>query len=208
MTIKIKFHDDTTKYTHNSFDELLNLDNYDEIINLDCSKNNLSTLPKLPDSLTELDCSFNNLSILPELPKFLKKIDCSYNNLSILPKLSNSLIEIDSSYNNLYTLPKLSNNLIELFCNNNNLLFLPYLPDSLEHLICYSNPIKNLINKKFNGLWKEYREYKNLKMKKQSINKISNWYLECKYNPKYLYCRNRLEREFHQLNEEYIDRFT
>ena len=37
------------------------------------------------------------------------------------------------------------------------------------------------------------------KMKKKFINKIENWFLECKYNPNYLYCRKRLMKEYGEL---------
>jgi len=33
-------------------------------------------------------------------------------------------------------------------------------------------------------------------------NKIGNWYLECKYNPKYLACKKRLKLEFEEMYEE------
>jgi len=33
-------------------------------------------------------------------------------------------------------------------------------------------------------------------MKRIFSNKIGNWFLECKYNPKYLYCRKRLMKEY------------
>ena len=31
---------------------------------------------------------------------------------------------------------------------------------------------------------------------------ISDWFLECKYNPKYKYCRDRLEKEYEDIMEE------
>ena len=38
-----------------------------------------------------------------------------------------------------------------------------------------------------------YDEHKN------AANKIENWYLDCKYNPKYLYCRERVMKEYDEL---------
>ena len=30
-------------------------------------------------------------------------------------------------------------------------------------------------------------------------NKIGEWFLECKYNPKYKYCRDRVDKEYNEL---------
>lgn len=49
--------------------------------------------------------------------------------------------------------------------------------------------IKLMINKK-----KE-----ELKIKKQAVDKISYWFLKCKYNPNYKYCKNRLNKEYDSL---------
>ena len=29
-------------------------------------------------------------------------------------------------------------------------------------------------------------------------NKIGDWYLECKYNPKYKYCKDRINKEYEE----------
>jgi len=31
------------------------------------------------------------------------------------------------------------------------------------------------------------------------VSKIENWFLECKFNPKYKYCQNRLKREYEEI---------
>jgi len=36
-------------------------------------------------------------------------------------------------------------------------------------------------------------------MKRKFTNKIGNWFLDCKYNPKYSYCRKRLMKEYEEL---------
>lgn len=33
------------------------------------------------------------------------------------------------------------------------------------------------------------------------VRRIENWFLECKYNPKYAYCKRRLEKECKELYE-------
>ena len=39
-------------------------------------------------------------------------------------------------------------------------------------------------------------------LKKQAVDKISNWYLEVTYNPKYLYCRNKVKKNYDELYNE------
>lgn len=35
------------------------------------------------------------------------------------------------------------------------------------------------------------------------LNRIGDWFLECKYNPSYRYCRCRLDKEFNESEKEY-----
>ena len=53
----------------------------ENIEKLDCSYNQLTSLPKLPDTLIELYCFYNQLVSLPELPDTLEKLNCVHNNL-------------------------------------------------------------------------------------------------------------------------------
>ena len=137
MTITIKFNNNTV-HNYNSIEEILKIDNYDDIIYIYCAYENLSSLPKLPNSIHELWCSNNNLSRLPELP--------------------NSLINFNY----------------------------------------YNNPVHTYIKTYFDGYTKKYFEYHN-NIKKEFVNKIGNWFLDCKYNPKFLYCRKRLMKEYEEL---------
>ena len=62
------------------------------------------------------------------------------------------------------------------------------------HLYCYNNPIHNFIKEHHNGNWKEYM---NWKIKYKPItNKIGTWFLKCKYDPSYKYCKDRLNKEY------------
>jgi len=58
-----------------------------------------------------------------------------------------------------------------------------------------NNPIYEYIKTYFNGNEKKYIEYEKA-MKRQFANKLGDWFLDCKYNPKYLYCRKRLMKEY------------
>ena len=135
--ITIKFNDNISLY-YSSFEEILKLENYNDIIYINCRNNLISSLPVLPNSLMYLYCNNNILSSLPELPN--SKID-----------------------------------------------------------ICYKyNPIHTYIKKYFNDKHQQYFDYQR-QMKRIFANKIGNWYLDCKYNPKYLYCRKRLMEEYDDL---------
>ena len=194
MTIIIRFNDNI-EHQYYSFDELLQLPNYNEITHLDCYNNYLTSLPQLPNSLIELSCYNNNLTSLPELPNSLTHLNLWNDNLTNLPQLPNSLTHLHCSSNNLTNLPQLPNSLNTLICSSNNLKSLPLLPNSLNYL-CYSNnPIVGYIKKYFNDDWREYREFQHRiqnRINKTFANKIGEWFLECKYNPKYRYCREKM----------------
>jgi len=37
---------------------------------------------------------------------------------------------------------------------------------------------------------------------KKAVDIISEWFMDCKYNPKYKFCRKRLNKEFDELYED------
>ena len=125
-------------------------------------------------------------------------IDCSHNWLVNLPELPNSLQYFICSNNNLSSLPELPYLLIYLYCSNNNIYSLPELPNLLADMYYDNNPIRTHIIHYFNGKHQQYFEHQT-NMKRTFANKIGNWYLDCKYNPKYLYCRKRLMKEYEEL---------
>ena len=51
---------------------------------LECSNNNLTELPELPNSLSYLSCFTNNLTELPDLPNSLNELYCSCNNDNLI----------------------------------------------------------------------------------------------------------------------------
>ena len=202
----------------NSFDELLTFIDYDFIYELNCSNNNLTSLPKLPIYLVNLDCSNNNLTRLPKLPLFLECLHCTNNKLAILPQIPKKLGWLYASDNNLTQLPKLSLNMRILYCSNNKLNKLPELPRKVKYLYCINNnitdlpdmpenlhyilydnnPIYDFIDEYFEGCKNLYFEWKT-QFKKKYVSKLSNWFLECKYNPKYKYCRDRVNANYDEL---------
>ena len=124
-----------------------NLSHLTSLKHLNCSNNNLTSLPELPISLKTLDCSNNYLTSLPELPNLLKTFKiliCSDNELTSLPELPNSLKELDCSNNKLKSLPKLPKSLMSLTCFENKLTSFPELPESLMSLNCSDNLLTSL----------------------------------------------------------------
>ena len=65
-----------------------------------------------------------------------------------------------------------------LNCSYNSLIRFPVLPKKLKYCKLFGNE----------------------RARKICCRKIENWFLKCKYNPKYKYCRDRLEKEYHNLN--------
>ena len=179
INIIFKLNDELIEY--NTFEEIIQLENYDDIKCINFYNNNLTSLPdNLPNSLEILWCDNNNLTSLPNnLPNSLEILWCYNNNLTSLPD-------------------NLPYSLKELWCDNNNLTRLPdNLPNSLKELYCANNPIYKFIEKYHNNDWKEYIKWKT-KYKSPS-NIIGSWFLDCKYNPKYKYCTDRLNEEYDSL---------
>lgn len=203
--------------TVNSFEELFN-DSYDSIIKLDCKNCNLNSLPNLPCKLDYLDCSFNNLKELKNIPKSLITLNCNNNQLTFLPTLPNTLKSlyvkhnnityinsfppnlrlIDCGYNSLKYLPTLPNTIIYLYCSDNKLLDIPFIPTSLRYIFYSDTPIFDFINAYFDGWRDAYFKWKHTYNTKFA-NKLCDWFLECKYNPKYKYCRDRVNAEYDKL---------
>ena len=179
---------------------LPDLTRFQNLIILDCSNNQLTSLPTLPQNLKTLYCYNNPLTLLPTLPQNLKILDCFYNELTLLPALPQNLTMLDCSNNKLTLLPALPQNLKELDCCDNELNLLPTLPQNLIEFYCYSNPIYEIVNNINNNLFQtkqniqilnNFRDlYYCLKFKKQ----LRKWLWEKvrepnvmkRYSPNYL----------------------
>jgi Leucine-rich repeat (LRR) protein len=111
--------------------DLNGIEEFRNLIELDCSYNNIDTLPDLSNctNLKTLFCHNNDITKIVNLNNNLnlKKIDCSDNNLIELPDLSNltKLDHLNCMNNRLDALPDLyfNKNMRFLFCHNNNLPF-------------------------------------------------------------------------------------
>ena len=165
-TITINLHN--KRITHISAYILLRFHNLTTFI---CSKNKLTVLPFLPDSVRYIHCQNNDLIILPlSLPPNLLHFNCSANRLKHLPAIlpatlrwlicsGNELLELPEelsaeltglicSHNQLSKLPgSLSNadtRVIEIDARNNQLTVLPIMPHGLMYLYISNNRLTNI----------------------------------------------------------------
>ena len=126
--------------------------------NLNCSSNNLSSLPTLSNVLTSLFCNNNQLTALPTLPSTIQTLYAGSNKfngqLSITGKPN--LTALDVSNNTMITILNCSGNALtslsyygctalkNLNCSSNNLSSLPALPIGLTNLYCNNNKLTSL----------------------------------------------------------------
>ena len=162
-----------------TFDDLTHLDTYHDIVWIDCSQNNLTVLPTLPNSLTHLCCHNNKLTLLPTLPNSLIHLNCAQNRLTVLPILPNSLID--------------------LMCYDNLLNIIPVLPKSLS-IYYYNNPVNTYIRDKCDNNLEIYHRINEI-----FALKLVRWYLDCRENPIFKFCRDRINKEYDVLMEEDIN---
>jgi uncharacterized repeat protein (TIGR01451 family) len=117
------------------------------LVNLNCFNNNLTSLPALPNSLLILNCSTNsNLISFPSFPPNLQSLTLGGYNMSsvVLPPLPTSLVTLDIQFAQLSQLPPLPPNLQTLYCGNSPLGILPPLPSNLITLGCVNNGLSSL----------------------------------------------------------------
>jgi hypothetical protein len=111
---------------------------------LDCSDNNLTTIPALPASLKKLSCSENQISSIQMLPFSLVELNCDHNWLTNIPPLPNTLDILKCYDNQLSTLPTFPILLKVLHCGGNLFTTLPPLPQTLEDLDCKGLGLQDL----------------------------------------------------------------
>lgn len=121
---------------------------------LDVVGKNISDLTGLEGftSLTILNCSTNQLTSLPTLPTTLQHLVCANNKITTLPTLPNGLIQLYIDYNLVATLPTLPSTLQTLYAGGNLLTTLPTLPTGLKYFSCWSNQITALPSNLPSGL--------------------------------------------------------
>lgn len=197
------------------------------MIHLDCTNAGISHLYHIPDTLKYLNCSYNKIDRLPELIfSNIETLICSNNNLKKLPKMPDTLKTLICYHNRkLHNIPPLPDG-VQIFDMSNCMLnHVPNIPKKIllmytSHDIVSIDEI-NLHSKLCNNIYGEiykfspYEKLLKLSDKKDDIEQlediikqwyavkiISDWFLECKYNPKYKYCKDRLQNEFDDLYDE------
>ena len=135
-------------YSNQKGDSIKNHILPNSLLKLNCSYNQLTSLPDLPNSLLELYCANNRLTSLPNLPNSLETLDCPNNELTSLPDLSDLLEYLNCSKNQLtsFTNVQIPNSLRYLYCDNNQLTLFPDLPNSLKDISCVNNQLIYLPN--------------------------------------------------------------
>jgi len=117
---------------------------FDRLELLDCSQNQITFLPPLPQFLVTLNCSLNDITYLPDLPIFLTNLNCSMNQITSLPSLPVNLIGLDCQVNKISILPSLPSEMMFLICGYNNIKIMPPLPLTLLRFYCNNNQLTNL----------------------------------------------------------------
>ena len=130
--------------SNKNLDYIPSLSRFRQLRILNCTCNNLTSLPELNENLVILYCYNNRLSCLPPLNKKLKILRCFNNLLTSLPPLNDNLTELFCNHNELAYLPQLNKKLNILFCQNNQLTYLPPLNENLNILFCQSNQLTYL----------------------------------------------------------------
>lgn len=169
------------------------------LIKFDCSYSKLKTLPKLPDNLLTLICHDNNLRELPKLPQNLIILDCSRNMLEKVFHIPKEIYTFNVRDNPNLDITNISliyiTKLKDIDITNTKL---EYKMSRFEYEYEYDDDL--LLTWKLMCMCNEdiIAKYLN-KIKNDAGKIIANWFLECKYNPKYKYCRDRLKKECEEL---------
>ena len=142
------------------------------------------------------DCDISEIS--NKLPKKLKHLNCAYNNIKEIPisllNIFDNIIPRKLGY--FYFVNHMDDGHI-LTDNEVDSIFTRYLYGESPNF--YSNPVYIKIFKTYRNNTRAYLE---AKLFKQKATIIGDWFLECKYNPKYKYCSNRLLKEYEELYKE------
>jgi len=120
------------------------IEHFTSLQTLDCSGNDLTSIPALPASLKKLFCHENQISSIQMLPFSLVELNCNHNQLTSIPTLPNTLAIFKCYDNQLSTLPTFPILLKALHCGGNLFTTLPALPQTLEDLDCKGLGLQSL----------------------------------------------------------------
>ena len=159
----------------------------DDTTKIDVSGRNLTYLPDLYrfKKLKYLNCSYNELTSLPPLNENLEALYCYNNQLISLPHLNENLEALHCYNNQLTSLPPLNEKLEWLECAENQLTSLPSLNEHLKGLCINFTPIYNLIINLNDELDLEYH-LKELNKILKIINKFRDIYYHLKFKKHFI----------------------
>ena len=132
----------THLYCYNNF--LSDLPFLPWLVDLNCTNNQITSIPYFPPNLIYIDCAYNQLTYLPTLPSTVSDLNCSGNLLISLPSLPFSLTTLQCENNLITSLPIIPNTLFYLYCHNNQLTSLPTSLSSLKNFGCDNNQLSAL----------------------------------------------------------------
>ena len=147
---------------HKNISDLTGIAYFSNLEELECSCNNLTTLPTLPSRLKKLYCNYNNLTTLPPLPSGLEVLYCYENKLVSISGISScasTLKWFDCNSNRCLTSVNITGmtaleqlyfdnctELTDITCQNNPKLFLIETKycSKLTNLYCPNNDLRTL----------------------------------------------------------------
>ena len=141
-----------------SITDLTGINYFSILTSLDCSNNQITSLPGLPNSLKTLYCASNKFSGTLTVAGFnaLTSLDVSYNTgLTTLNCYGNALTwlkydgcsalkTLDCANNKFSSLPSLPSSVTKFNCSANQLTSMPALPSGLQELSCAVNKLTSL----------------------------------------------------------------
>ncbi len=137
--------EDTLNIANSNIGDIKEIKYFKNLQVLDCSNNNLTSIPTLPSNLKDFSCFFNNVTTIDSLPLNLINLTCSNNLLTNLPPLPATLIKLWCDNNKLTNLPTLPTNIQDLVCSNNLITSLPsILPNTIYRLRCSGNLLTSI----------------------------------------------------------------
>lgn len=150
------------------------------LIGLHLARHKYNYLPEFPPTLEILDLSFNNKLTLPE-----SLIDTILYKNIIERKPSDNYYSFDIRHTPIW---KFAKEMKEKY-NINFIVEIPFIKTNSYISFIPPPETYDVLNLEI------YFKYK------KAVNIISDWFLDCKYNPKYKYCRKNLEIEFADLQK-------
>ncbi len=131
--------------SNKNISDLTGIQYFDAMVILDCSMNQLTSLPNLPQTtLVSLRADINQLTALPPLNNGMVLLTAGNNPLATLPPLPSTLVSLYVPQIPNLVLPPLPTGLQDLDIEGCNYSTLPALPAGLKLLFCGNNPLHTL----------------------------------------------------------------